>query len=119
MRPLTRGSRLPQHEEAALRATSPIQICRDPGEFGHGSFALVHWNGSAEVEEQIKNDLKVTIRCIPFGDVRTRHMHHHRRAKCQARNLRQELPGRSHDEGSNWPSVDKEKRAAVRKPPLA
>jgi prolyl-tRNA synthetase len=34
----------------------------------HGGFALGHWNGSREVEEQIKNDLKVTIRCIPFGD---------------------------------------------------
>jgi prolyl-tRNA synthetase len=33
----------------------------------HGGFALAHWNGSREVEEQIKNDLKVTIRCIPFG----------------------------------------------------
>lgn len=32
----------------------------------HGGFALAHWNGSAAVEEQIKNDLKVTIRCIPF-----------------------------------------------------
>ena len=34
----------------------------------HGGFALAHWNGSREVEEQIKNDLKVTIRVIPFGD---------------------------------------------------
>ncbi len=33
----------------------------------HGGFALAHWNGSRAVEEQIKNDLKVTIRCIPFG----------------------------------------------------
>lgn len=32
----------------------------------HGGFALAHWNGSAAVEEQIKNELKVTIRCIPF-----------------------------------------------------
>jgi prolyl-tRNA synthetase len=32
----------------------------------HGGFALAHWNGSREVEEQIKNDLKVTIRCIPL-----------------------------------------------------
>jgi len=32
----------------------------------HGGFALAHWNGSREVEEQIKNDLKVTIRVIPF-----------------------------------------------------
>ena len=29
-------------------------------------FALAHWNGSREVEEQVKNDLKVTIRCIPL-----------------------------------------------------
>ncbi len=34
----------------------------------HGGFALAHWNGSGEVEEQVKNDLKVTIRCIPFDD---------------------------------------------------
>jgi prolyl-tRNA synthetase len=34
----------------------------------HGGFALAHWNSSNEVEEQIKNDLKVTIRVIPFGD---------------------------------------------------
>ena len=34
----------------------------------HGGFALAHWSGSREVEEQVKNDLKVTIRCIPFGD---------------------------------------------------
>ena len=34
----------------------------------HGGFALAHWNGSRDVEEQIKNDLKVTIRVIPFGD---------------------------------------------------
>lgn len=32
----------------------------------HGGFAMTHWNGSAEIEEQIKQDLKVTIRCIPF-----------------------------------------------------
>ena len=34
----------------------------------HGGFALAHWNGSRAVEEQVKNDLKVTIRCIPFDD---------------------------------------------------
>ncbi len=32
----------------------------------HGGFALTHWNGSAEVESRIKDDLKVTIRCVPF-----------------------------------------------------
>ena len=34
----------------------------------HGGFALAHWNGTREVEEKIKQDLKVTIRCIPFND---------------------------------------------------
>jgi prolyl-tRNA synthetase len=34
----------------------------------HGGFALAHWNGSREVEEQIKNDLKVTIRVIPLDN---------------------------------------------------
>jgi prolyl-tRNA synthetase len=33
-----------------------------------GGFALAHWNGSREIEEQIKNDLKVTIRVIPLDD---------------------------------------------------
>jgi prolyl-tRNA synthetase len=34
----------------------------------HGGFALAHWNGSREVEEQVKGDLKVTIRCIPRAE---------------------------------------------------
>jgi prolyl-tRNA synthetase len=34
----------------------------------HGGFALAHWNGSREIEEQIKSDLKVTIRVIPLDD---------------------------------------------------
>jgi prolyl-tRNA synthetase len=34
----------------------------------HGGFALAHWNGSREVEEQIKSDLKVTIRVVPLND---------------------------------------------------
>ncbi len=34
----------------------------------HGGFAAAHWNGSPAVEEQIKNDLKVTIRCIPLEE---------------------------------------------------
>lgn len=34
----------------------------------HGGFALTHWNGSTQVEEKIKTDLKVTIRCIPFDE---------------------------------------------------
>lgn len=31
----------------------------------HGGFALVHWDRDSKWEEQLKNDLKVTIRCIP------------------------------------------------------
>jgi prolyl-tRNA synthetase len=34
----------------------------------HGGFAVAHWSGSREIEEQIKNDLKVTIRAIPLDD---------------------------------------------------
>ncbi len=32
----------------------------------HGGFAESHWCGCQECEDQIKNDLKVTIRCIPL-----------------------------------------------------
>lgn len=31
-------------------------------------FALTHWNGDAELEAQIKSDLGVTIRCLPFSE---------------------------------------------------
>jgi prolyl-tRNA synthetase len=34
----------------------------------HGGFAQTHWDGSRSAEEQIKNDLKVTIRCVPLDD---------------------------------------------------
>ncbi len=33
----------------------------------HGGFALSHWCGCPDCEEKIKDDLKVTIRCIPFN----------------------------------------------------
>lgn len=32
----------------------------------HGGFALAHWCGDSDVEETVKNELGVTIRCIPF-----------------------------------------------------
>ena len=32
----------------------------------HGGFVNSHWCGSNDCEEKIKNDLKVTIRCIPL-----------------------------------------------------
>ena len=34
----------------------------------HGGFAYSHWCGSTDCEEHIKDDLKVTIRCIPFDN---------------------------------------------------
>ncbi len=37
------------------------------GSLIHGGFALAHWDGSAETEARIKEDLKVTIRCLPFA----------------------------------------------------
>ncbi len=34
-----------------------------------GGFVMAHWNGSAEVEQKIKEETKATIRCIPLhGD---------------------------------------------------
>lgn len=32
----------------------------------HGGFAFCHWSGDPEVEEIVKKDLNVTIRCIPL-----------------------------------------------------
>jgi prolyl-tRNA synthetase len=31
----------------------------------HGGFVLAHWDRDPKWEEQLKNDLKVTVRCIP------------------------------------------------------
>ena len=36
-------------------------------EIEKGGFILAHWDGTPETEEQIKNDTKATIRCIPIG----------------------------------------------------
>jgi prolyl-tRNA synthetase len=33
---------------------------------GEGGFALAHWNGDPEIEAKIKQELNVTIRCIPL-----------------------------------------------------
>jgi prolyl-tRNA synthetase len=34
----------------------------------NAGFALAHWNGDAALEAKIKQDLNVTIRCIPLTD---------------------------------------------------
>ncbi len=39
---------------------------QDPA--SRGGFALAHWAGSNEDEDQLKKDLQVTIRCIPFDE---------------------------------------------------
>ncbi|MFN0128506.1 MAG: proline--tRNA ligase [Verrucomicrobiales bacterium] len=39
--------------------------------FGEGApsgFALVHWAGSSEDEDRLREELKITIRCVPFGE---------------------------------------------------
>lgn len=33
-----------------------------------GGFVLAPWDGTPETEEQIKNETKATIRCVPFGN---------------------------------------------------
>ena len=32
----------------------------------HGGFAWAHWSGDPAVEEQVRNDLGVTVRCVPL-----------------------------------------------------
>jgi prolyl-tRNA synthetase len=34
----------------------------------HGGFALAHWAGTAEDEDRLARDLKVTVRCLPLAD---------------------------------------------------
>jgi prolyl-tRNA synthetase len=34
----------------------------------HGGFALTHFSGDVELEKRIKDDLSVTVRCIPLED---------------------------------------------------
>jgi len=36
--------------------------------YHNGAFVMAHWCGSEKCEEQIKKDLSVTIRCIPFDN---------------------------------------------------
>jgi len=36
-------------------------------EIEKGGFLMCHWDGTAETEEQIKNETKATIRCIPLA----------------------------------------------------
>src|SRR6185503_11767896 len=44
-------------ERVAENAPTPI----------HGGFAMTHFSGDVEVEKQIKDELGVTVRCLPLG----------------------------------------------------
>jgi prolyl-tRNA synthetase len=57
-------------QEFRSRNTATINSQKDFHDYfeNDGGFALAHWNGSAEVEAKLKQDLGVTIRCIPFDD---------------------------------------------------
>jgi len=45
---------------AGTDANAPVPI--------HGGFAMTHFSGDVAVEKQVKDDLGVTVRCIPLGD---------------------------------------------------
>ena len=47
-------------EPAKKNANDPTPI--------HGGFAWTHYNGDPALEAKIKDDLKVTVRCIPLGE---------------------------------------------------
>ncbi len=59
---------LTRAREFQQKNTVKIESKKDFYEFfaGEGGFALAHWNGDAAIEKQIKEDLNVTIRCIPL-----------------------------------------------------
>jgi len=48
--------------------TTTIHSAKDFYEYfnGEGGFALAHWNGDPALEAKIKQELSVTIRCLPF-----------------------------------------------------
>jgi prolyl-tRNA synthetase len=51
----------------AFFADPPKQRENDPTPI-HAGFALAHFNGDPALEAKIKDDLKVTVRCIPLVD---------------------------------------------------
>ncbi|PIE69842.1 MAG: proline--tRNA ligase [Deltaproteobacteria bacterium] len=44
------------------------QLYENASGFDNGAFVMAHWCGNGQCEETIKNDLSVTIRCIPFDN---------------------------------------------------
>lgn len=62
------------YETALSRQTSKIKRVDDWDEFVKeieaGNFVLAHWCGDKEVEQEIKEETKATIRCIPFDQAK-------------------------------------------------
>lgn len=57
--------RIDSRQEFEAFFTAPLTQDNAPTPI-HGGFALTHFNGDVKLEERIKNDLGVTIRCIPL-----------------------------------------------------
>jgi prolyl-tRNA synthetase len=51
----------------AFFADPPRKHANDPTPI-HAGFAMAHFNGDPALEAKIKDDLKVTVRCIPLGE---------------------------------------------------
>ncbi|MBN1654029.1 MAG: proline--tRNA ligase, partial [Deltaproteobacteria bacterium] len=54
-------------EEAFVRYFTPPPTAEGEPTPIHGGFALTHWSGDAIIEERIREQLGVTVRCIPIG----------------------------------------------------
>ena len=56
----------------ALRDENTVEIDSEEAFYdffkNDAGFVKAHWNGDAKIEEKIKDDLNVTIRCIPLDD---------------------------------------------------
>ena len=57
--------RIDSKEEFYAFFTAPREEENKPTPI-HGGFALTHFSGEVQLEERIKNDLGVTVRCIPL-----------------------------------------------------
>ncbi|MEA2900574.1 MAG: prolyl-tRNA synthetase [Actinomycetota bacterium] len=55
-----------KEEFYAWFAAPPTKNANDPTPI-HGGFAMTHFNGDPKLEAQIKDDLGVTVRCVPLA----------------------------------------------------
>jgi len=72
---LERATRFRDDHSATIESESDFRDFFTPANTGnpeiHGGFAHVFWGGDAEVEERLGRELKVSIRCEPFGQDET------------------------------------------------